>query len=94
MIEKGRFILNDDNVKLSFFPDGTGGFLEIKLMGTTDDLNKVKQQLIKDSEKAISFDTLIPILRKMLTKKQIAEIGILIDPLARRILAYLAKDEE
>ena len=50
MIKNGRFLLNKDNIKLSFLADGKGGFIEILLMGTKKDLNNVKQQLIEDQK--------------------------------------------
>ncbi len=50
MIKNGRFLLNKDNIKLSFLADGKGGYIEILLMGTKEDLNNVKKQLIEDQK--------------------------------------------
>ena len=55
---------------------------------------QVEQHLKEITAKAKMFDFAVPWLNKNLTQKQLDELSIIMDPLSRRILAYLASDEK
>lgn len=93
MTEYKRFELNEDNIGKSYFASGKGGFVEIMITGSKQTVEDLKIQIIRDQEKAILFENLIQILKKELPIKDLEKWLLLSDPLTRRILAYLAKDE-
>lgn len=61
---------------------------------TKEEYDNLIKKFLKDQEKAELFDNLMPILRKELSKEQLEVISVLIDPLSRKILAYLVVTEE
>ena len=54
----------------------------------------VIKQILKNQEDAKQYNYLKPWLKDNLTGKQVKEIGILTDPLSRKILAYLASNND
>jgi len=54
----------------------------------------VKEQIISNTKKAETFDSILPFLRKELTPHQLKLLEIISDPLSRNILGYLAADHK
>ena len=58
-----------------------------------DDIKQCKiieNKILDNQEKAEKFDNLIPVLKDMLTEKQLDLLDIMVDSLSRKILSYLS----